>query len=70
MRSTRILTMLTAAGVALMLAPASSSAQPIQERAGASHLHGCYQLNQVVPGQPRGVHRVPCGVDVSSSVHR
>jgi hypothetical protein len=52
-----------AAAVALALAPASSSARPIQDRAPASHLDRCYQLNPVVPGQPRGVHRVPCGVD-------
>ena len=69
MRSTRILTKLAAAAVALMLTPAQSSARPIQERAGASHLHGCYQLNPVVPGQPRGVHRVLCGVDAPSSAH-
>jgi hypothetical protein len=62
MFTTRVLTVLAAA-VALALAPAASSAQPIQDRADTSHADRCYQLNPVVPGQPRGVHRVPCGVD-------
>jgi hypothetical protein len=69
MLTTRVLTVLATA-VALALAPAASSARPIQERAEASHLDRCYQLNPVVPGQPRGVHRVPCGVDVPSSARR
>lgn len=70
MLTTRVLTLLAAAAVALVLAPASSHARPIQERAQESHLDGCYQLNPVVSGQPRGAHRVLCGPDVPSSAPR
>jgi hypothetical protein len=70
MLTTRILTLLAAAAVAVVLAPAASSARPIQDRTGTSPPPGCYQLNPVVPGQPRGVHRVPCGYDVPSSARR
>ena len=66
MLTTRVLTSFAAA-VALAIAPASSSARPIEDRADKSHPDRCYQLNPIVPGQPRGVHRVPCGVDVPSS---
>ncbi len=62
MLTTRVLTSFAAA-VALALAPASSSARPLQDRAAQSHPARCYQLNPIVPGQPRGVHRVPCGQD-------
>jgi hypothetical protein len=62
MLTTRVLTSLAAAA-ALAIAPAASSAQPIRDRADKPHAERCYQLNPVVPGQPRGVHRVPCGVD-------
>jgi hypothetical protein len=69
MLTTRILTSFAAAA-ALALAPTSSSAQPIQDRAGNSHPDRCYQLNPVVPGQPRGIHRVPCGLDAATSARR
>jgi hypothetical protein len=70
MLTTRVLTTFAAAAVALAIAPAASSARPIQDRAGKSHPDRCYQLNPVVPGQPRGVHRVPCGVAVPSPARR
>lgn len=74
MPTTRVLTLLAAAAaaalVALVLAPASSPARPIQERAQASHRAYCYQLNPVVPGLPRGVHRVLCGWDLRASARR
>jgi hypothetical protein len=69
MLTTRVLASFAAA-VALAIAPASSGARPIEDRANTSHPVRCYQLNPVVPGQLRGVHRVPCGVDVPSSARR
>jgi hypothetical protein len=69
MLTTRVLPSFVAAA-ALAIAPAASSARPIEDRANTPHLDRCYQLNPVVPGQPRGVHRVPCGVDVPSSARR
>jgi hypothetical protein len=70
MLTTRVITSLATVAVAVAFAPASSSARPIQERAQQPRLDRCYQLNPVVPGQPRGSHRVPCGVDVPSFARR
>jgi hypothetical protein len=59
MRTTRVLSLLTALA---LVAPASSSARAIDSRPAVTAPARCYQLNPYVPGQPRGMHQVPCGV--------
>jgi hypothetical protein len=50
-----------AAGIAVALTTSAALAQPSAgHRRASAQVQRCYQLNPIVPGQPRGYHRVRC----------